>query len=45
MDVRKVGWGGMDWVDLAQNRDRWRDLVKSVMNLQVPQNEVNFLSS
>jgi hypothetical protein len=45
MDVREVGWRGMDWVDLALNRGRWRALVKSVMNLRVPQNEVNFLSS
>ena len=29
-------WGGMDWIDLAQDRDRWRSLVKVVMNLRVP---------
>jgi hypothetical protein len=36
MDLREVGWGGMDWIDLAQNRDRWRALLKAVMNLRVP---------
>ena len=37
MDVREVGWG-MDWIDVAQNRDRWRALVYEVMNFRVPQN-------
>jgi hypothetical protein len=36
MDIRKVGWRGADWIDLAQDRDRWRALVYTVMNLQVP---------
>jgi hypothetical protein len=35
MDVRKIGWGGMDWIDLAQERDQWRALVNTVMNLRV----------
>jgi hypothetical protein len=39
---RKVGWGGTDWTDLAEDRDRWRALVKAVMNLRVPQNSENF---
>jgi hypothetical protein len=36
MDLREIGWGGMDWIDLAQDRDQWRALVNTVMNLQVP---------
>jgi hypothetical protein len=30
-----VGWGGMDWIDMAQDRDRWRAVVNAVMNLWV----------
>ena len=36
MDVEAVGWGGLDWIDLAQERERWRTLVNAVMNLRVP---------
>jgi hypothetical protein len=36
MDLRKIGWGGMDWIDLVQDRDQWRALVNTVMNLRVP---------
>jgi hypothetical protein len=36
MDRRDVGCGGMDWIELAQDRERWRALVNVVMNLQVP---------
>jgi hypothetical protein len=33
MDLREVGWGGMDWINVAQDMDRWRALVNAVMNL------------
>jgi hypothetical protein len=36
MNLREIGWGGMGWTDLAQDRDRWRALVNMVMNLWVP---------
>jgi hypothetical protein len=36
LDLREIGWGGMDWIDLTQDRDQWRALVNTVMNLQVP---------
>jgi hypothetical protein len=36
MDLREVGWRGVDWIDLAEDRDRWRALVYTVMNLRVP---------
>jgi hypothetical protein len=36
MDIREIGWDGMDWIELAQDRDQWRDLVNTVMNLRVP---------
>jgi hypothetical protein len=36
IDLREIGWGGMDWIDLAQNRDQWTALVNMVMNLRVP---------
>jgi hypothetical protein len=36
MDFREMEWGGIDWIDLAQDRDRWRTLVSAVMNRQVP---------
>jgi hypothetical protein len=35
-DLREVGWDGRDWIDVAQDRDRWRAYVNAVMNLRVP---------
>jgi capsid protein len=43
--VEKWNGRGMDWIDLAQERERWRAAVNAVMNLRVPQNAGNFLSS
>jgi hypothetical protein len=36
MGLQELGWGDTDWIELAQDRDRWRELVNVVMNLQVP---------
>jgi hypothetical protein len=36
MDLREIRWDGMDWTDLAQNRDQWRALVNTIMTLRVP---------
>jgi hypothetical protein len=36
MELRGIGWSGMDGIDLAQDRDQWRALVNMVMNLRVP---------
>jgi hypothetical protein len=32
MDIKEIGWEGVDWINLAQNRDKWRSLVKAVLN-------------
>jgi hypothetical protein len=36
MDLREIGWDGMDWIDLAQGRDHWRALVNTVMDFRIP---------
>jgi hypothetical protein len=45
MDLREIGFGDVDWIHLAEDRDRWRALVNTVMNLRVPLNAGNFLTS
>jgi hypothetical protein len=36
MDLIEIGWDGVDWLDMAQDRDQWRALVNTVLNLRVP---------
>jgi hypothetical protein len=36
LDVREIGWGVMDWIDVAQDRDQWRALVNTEVKLRVP---------
>jgi hypothetical protein len=45
MYLREIGWGGIHWIDVALDRDQWRALVNTVMNLWVPLNFGEFLSS
>jgi hypothetical protein len=45
VDLREIPWDGMEWIDLAENRDQWRALVNTQMNLRVPYNFGKFLSS
>jgi hypothetical protein len=45
MHLREIGWGVVDWINLAQERNQQRALVNMVMNLRVPENDGKFLSS
>jgi hypothetical protein len=36
MDLKEIGWDGVDWMDMAQDRDQWRALVNTVSKLRVP---------
>jgi len=45
MDLREIGYEGVEWINLAQDRDQRRDRVNPLMNLRVPQKEGNFLTS
>ena len=45
MHVLEVGWRSMNWMDLAQDRNKWQALVRAVMKIRVPQNPGNFLIS
>jgi hypothetical protein len=44
MDLKEIGWNGMNWIDMAQDRDQWRALVNTILNLRVPSNSGKFLS-
>jgi hypothetical protein len=44
MDLREIGWDGVDWIDMAEDRNQWRALVNSVLNLPFPENAGKFLS-
>jgi hypothetical protein len=45
MDLQEVEWRGIDWTDLVQDREKFWALVKAVINLRVPENAGNFLTS
>jgi hypothetical protein len=45
MDLQEVRWGGIDWIALARDMDRWWELLNAVMNFRVPQNAGDFLTS
>jgi hypothetical protein len=43
-DLRETSWGGVDWIQLAQDRDQWQALVNTVMKLRAPEKVKNFLT-
>ncbi|PNF29157.1 hypothetical protein B7P43_G11868 [Cryptotermes secundus] len=45
MDLGETEWGGIDWTDLAQDKDKWTPLLNTAINLQVPQHAGKFLGS
>jgi hypothetical protein len=44
IDVREIGWEVVDWMNMAEDRDQWRTVVNTVMNLRVPEEAENFLA-
>ena len=44
MDLKEIGWKGMDWIDLTQDRDRWQTIMNMIKNLCVPYDVGNFLT-
>jgi hypothetical protein len=44
VDLREIGWDGVDWIDVTQDRDQWRALVNTALNIRVPLNAGKFLS-
>jgi hypothetical protein len=44
IDLKEIGWDGMDWIDLAKDGNKWRALVNTVMNLRAPYNVGKFLN-
>jgi hypothetical protein len=45
MDFREIGWGNVDWINLAHDKEKWRTLASTVMNLRVPYDVEKFSSS
>jgi ribosome biogenesis protein Nip4 len=45
MDLREIGWGSVDWMHLAQDKDQWQALMNMIMNLWVPYKAGNFVTS
>jgi hypothetical protein len=45
LDIQKIGWGDVHWIDVAQDREKWHAVVNAVMNFMLPKNARNFLTS